>query len=240
MGEVKFRLLKAEEIDVRVNAIHPGDSPTISLLLYKDARCDMAILDETVGPFNWRKSYTRNNVNCILEIYDSEKKEWIAKEDAGSTKSNFEKDKTLASDSFKRAAVCWGIGRELYTAPSIHWKISWTAKTRLEDNYCGDKFVVTEIDYFDNREIKSVTILDKDSDVEVKYNADGKMKFIKAPQKPEPKPEPEEEVETPKVIRTKEKAEEEPKADTPANPAEEPRLPADTAEVVDDLPFARK
>ena len=156
------------------------------------------------------------------------------------TKSNFEKDKTLASDSFKRAAVCWGIGRELYTAPSIHWKISWTAKTRLEDNYCGDKFVVTEIEYFDNREIKSVTILDKDSNVEVKYNSDGKMKFIKAPQKPEPKPEPEEEAEAPKVIRTKEKAKEEPKADTPAKPAEETRLPADTAEVVDDLPFARK
>ena len=230
MENVKFRLLKAAEIDIRVNSFHSGDKPSISLLLYKDARCDMAILDETVGPYNWRKSYSRNNINCMLEIYDPEKKEWIGKEDAGSTRGDYEKDKTLASDSFKRAAVCWGIGRELYTAPKIYWLAEWTIKCYPDRNYCGDSFVVTQIEYDDNREIKSISILDKDSDIEVKYNADGRCKFVKAPKKPEP----EKMTEAPKVIRTKEDKKEE----KPAEPAEK-KSTAD-AEVVDDLPFAKK
>ncbi len=77
----------------------------------------MDILDETVGVYNWKREHTRDNANCIVSIYDQEKKEWISKEDTG-TESNTEKEKGLASDSFKRACVNLGIGRELYTAPS--------------------------------------------------------------------------------------------------------------------------
>jgi len=113
--ELTFRTLRADEIDCRVNQI---ESNYCTLLLYKDARCDMNILDETVGAMNWKRSHLRENANCVVSIYDTDKKEWVSKEDTG-TESNTEQEKGLASDSFKRACVNWGIGRELYTTPSI-------------------------------------------------------------------------------------------------------------------------
>lgn len=110
-----FRDLRSDEIDVRIAQVGEG---WLSLLLYKDARVDMDILDETVGPMKWKREHTRENANCIVSIWDDEKQQWISKEDTG-TESNTEKEKGLASDSFKRACVNWGIGRELYTSPSI-------------------------------------------------------------------------------------------------------------------------
>lgn len=72
--ELKFRDLAASEIDVRVaQAKQTG----VLLLLYKDARCDQNILDETVGPMNWQRHHTRDNANCIVSIYDPEKQMWI-------------------------------------------------------------------------------------------------------------------------------------------------------------------
>lgn len=112
---VSFRDLKSNEIDCRIAQIK---ETWLTLLLYKDARVDMNILDETVGNMNWQKEYTRDNANCIVKIWDSEKNQWISKEDTG-TESFSEKEKGLASDSFKRACFNWGIGRELYTAPFI-------------------------------------------------------------------------------------------------------------------------
>jgi len=113
-----FRDLKAEEIDVRVQSIKEKGAV---LLLYKDARCDMNILDETVGAYNWKREHTRDNKNCIVSIWDKEKEQWISKEDTGA-ESFTEKEKGLASDSFKRACFNWGIGRELYTSPFIYVK----------------------------------------------------------------------------------------------------------------------
>lgn len=112
---MKFRDLRADEIDVRVAQV---SEKGCSLLLYKDARCDMNILDETVGSENWQRHHSRDNANCTVSIWDAEKQQWISKEDTG-TESNTEKEKGLASDSFKRACFNWGIGRELYTAPFI-------------------------------------------------------------------------------------------------------------------------
>ena len=111
-----FRLLRADEIETRVSTC---TDKGITLLLYKDARADMNILDETVGAFGWKREHTRDNANCTVSIWDDIKKQWIAKEDTG-TESNTEKEKGLASDSFKRACFNWGIGRELYTAPFIY------------------------------------------------------------------------------------------------------------------------
>lgn len=110
-----FRDLRADEIDVRVSQINKNGC---ILLLYKDARCDMNILDETVGSMNWKREHTRDNANCIVSLWDDRKQQWISKEDTG-TESRTEKEKGLASDSFKRACFNWGIGRELYTAPFI-------------------------------------------------------------------------------------------------------------------------
>lgn len=113
-----FRDLKSDEIDVRIAQVGDG---WLSLLLYKDARVDMDILDETVGNMNWQRKHLRDNANCIIEIWDKEKGQWISKEDTG-TESFTEKEKGLASDSFKRAGFNWGIGRELYTSPAIFIK----------------------------------------------------------------------------------------------------------------------
>ena len=77
MGTPMFRDLKAEEIECRVaQATQKG----VSLLLYKDARCDQTILDETVGAMNWQRHHCRDNANCIVSIWDDEKKQWIEKE----------------------------------------------------------------------------------------------------------------------------------------------------------------
>lgn len=108
-----FRKLRADEIECRVGTI---SEKGLTLLLYKDARCDMNILDETVGALGWKREHTRDNANCVVSIYDKDKGEWVGKEDVGKA-SNTEADKGLASDSFKRSCVNWGIGRELYTAP---------------------------------------------------------------------------------------------------------------------------
>ena len=137
--ELKFRDLKASEIDARVQTV---TDKGCSLLLYKDARVDQDILDETVGAMNWQRKHSRDNANCTVEIWDTDKKMWIEKEDTG-TESNTEKEKGLASDSFKRACFNWGIGRELYTAPFI-----WISKENINfgaDGKIRDKFYVQEI-----------------------------------------------------------------------------------------------
>ena len=152
-----FRKLRADEIDVRVAKVNKFN---ISLLLYKDARADMNILDETVGVMYWKRQHTRENANCIVSIYNETIKEWISKEDTG-TESYTEAEKGLASDSFKRACVNWGIGRELYTSPFI-----WIGNTSyLNGTKVYEKFSVKEIEYFENRIIKLVIQDSKDKEV---------------------------------------------------------------------------
>lgn len=154
-----FRKLKASEIDCRVSICR---NDGLSLLLYKDARVDMRILDETVGPMNWQKKYSRENANCTVSLWDAEKEQWISKEDTG-TESFTEAEKGLASDSFKRACFNWGIGRELYTAPFI-W-IPASACTIKEGRNgkpaCYDRFKVTEIDYDESGNINLLEIINE-------------------------------------------------------------------------------
>ncbi len=153
---MEFRTLRADEIDCRIATINQKG---LSLLLYKDARVDQNILDETVGCMNWQRSHTRDNANCIVSIWDETKKQWIAKEDTG-TESYTEKEKGLASDSFKRACFNWGIGRELYSAPFI-WITNEKANIVQGGNgkfQCYDKFVVEQILYDDERNIVALSI----------------------------------------------------------------------------------
>ena len=150
-----FRDLRADEIECRVaQATEKG----VSLLLYKDARCDQNILDETVGAMNWMRSHTRDNANCIVSIWDEKKQQWISKEDTG-TESNTEAAKGLASDSFKRSCFNWGIGRELYTAPFIWVKAQdLTALTPNKDRWkCYDTFEVQKI-VIENKKIVAIAI----------------------------------------------------------------------------------
>lgn len=157
---MEFRTLKEREIDCRVNQIRAdGNNPGLSLLLYKDARCDMSILDETVGAMNWQRKHERDNANCIVSIWDTVKEQWVSKEDTG-TESASEPQKGIASDSFKRACVNWGIGRELYTAPFI-WISADKCKITEGRNgkpACYDGFYVEKISYNENREINGLAI----------------------------------------------------------------------------------
>ena len=152
---MKFRKLKAEEIECRVSTVKQTG---LSLLLYKDARCDMNILDESVGAMDWKREHTRENANCIVSLWDEKKKQWIGKEDTG-TESYTEKEKGLASDSFKRACFNWGIGRELYTAPFI-WVKSENTKIVTKGNgfTCYERFNVDFISYDNNGHINGISI----------------------------------------------------------------------------------
>ncbi len=138
--ELKFRPLRADEIEVRIARIVSGGKG-VQLLFYKDARVDQNMLDETVGPMNWQRAHSRDNANCIVSIWDEDKKTWVSKEDTG-TESNTEAAKGLASDSFKRACFNWGIGRELYTAPDTY---IWGDGARIKDGKCYDRFKVSEL-----------------------------------------------------------------------------------------------
>lgn len=108
--------LAAHEIEFRIQSVNAYGKATI--LAYKDARADMARLDDAVSPLGWKREHVNGNKNCIVSIYDGLNKQWVSKEDTG-TESNTEKEKGLASDSFKRACFNWGIGRELYDYPLI-------------------------------------------------------------------------------------------------------------------------
>lgn len=167
---MEFRTLHADEIELRVGM---ANGKGFSLLLYKDSRCDMQLLDETVGSMNWKREHSRDNANCIVSIWDAEKKEWVGKEDTG-TESQTEREKGLASDSFKRACVNWGIGRELYTAPFIWVKGHVEPDQRARSGYKADqKYVgglkVSAIEYADNRRITKLLIEDEDGSIAYSY-----------------------------------------------------------------------
>lgn len=166
--KLEFRKLRADEIECRVGTIKENG---LSLLLYKDARCDMNLLDEVVGPMNWKREHTRDNANCIVSIYDEDKKEWVSKEDTGS-ESNTEAQKGLASDSFKRACFNWGIGRELYSAPFIWVPGDKVNITSFGGKFrCNVKFKVEKITYDNAGEIDGLAISD----------GKGKVVFLQSP-----------------------------------------------------------
>lgn len=156
--EKEIRLLHADEIECRISTINEKG---VSLLLFKDARVDQKILDETFTPFGWRRSHQSidGNLYCTVEVWDEEKKQWIGKQDVG-TMSYSQKEKGQASDSFKRACFNWGIGRELYTAPFIWIPAGKINIQKQNDKYTvSEYFSVREITYSEQREISSLVII---------------------------------------------------------------------------------
>lgn len=159
-----IRLLRADEIECRASM---ASEKGVSLLLYKDARVDQRILDETFGLFGWKRSHQciDGNLYCTVEVYNKETGEWISKQDVGTNgyteKEKTQASKTQASDSFKRACFNWGIGRELYTAPFI-WIPAEKADIRKKGDkfYCNSRFSVNSIQYNGGREIVGLSIVD--------------------------------------------------------------------------------
>lgn len=151
-----MRTLYSNEIECRIGT---QTSSGVSLLLYKDARVDMRILDEEYGALNWQRRHevVNGNLFCTIEVWDKDKNTWVAKQDVG-TESFAEKEKGEASDAFKRAGFNWGVGRELYSAPFIWVNISadeFDNKGRVKT-----RFFCKEIGYNENREINHLVITD--------------------------------------------------------------------------------
>lgn len=132
----EIRLLSKEDIEVRVAQTLAGNNKVrVNLLLYKNARVDMKIMDELFTPMGWKRTHKLigDRLYCCVEVYNPETKEWICKEDVG-VESNTEAEKGQASDSFKRACVNWGIGRELYTAPKITIELNENEYTKDQNS----------------------------------------------------------------------------------------------------------
>lgn len=166
---MEFRTLKANEIDCRIQSLNEKNgSVGAVVLLYKDARVDMRLLDEVVGAMNWKREHTiiGDRLYCTVSIYNEHTGEWVGKSDVG-TESNTEKEKGQASDSFKRACFNWGIGRELYSAPFTYINLQsgewYKGKDGRPKSYA--KFTVKEIEYDENRNINKLTIVDSKGSV---------------------------------------------------------------------------
>jgi hypothetical protein len=160
---MNFRDLTADDIECRVQQVKEKG---LVLLLYKNARVDMNILDETVGAANWQREHyeCKGNLFCRVGIKDFKTDQWVWKSDCG-VESNTEAEKGEASDSFKRACFNWGIGRELYTSPFI-WipadkcDIKDTGKKDKNGKpifACYDKFAVEKI-IIENKRITALAI----------------------------------------------------------------------------------
>ena len=171
---LKFRKLRADEIQVR-----PTDTKrkgSCLLLLYQDARCAMNILDETVGSFGWQKQYQNINGNIYCGIGIKNEDEWVWKWDNGSFTAKEEdmQSKADASDATKRAAVCWGIGRELYSTPKL--KIA-CPDTYYYNDKMNMSFTVSKIEWDDNDNLKELVVVDKFNHIVYDYKKGGTNLF---------------------------------------------------------------
>ena len=181
---IRFRPLKAEEVEVRVGTC---SDKGCSLLLYKDARVDMALLDEVVGPENWTCAYESvdGKLFCTVGIrcnHDGTDHDWVYKQDTG-TPSNMEAQKGEASDAFKRACFKWGLGRELYTAPFI-WVPADKCNVKPGRNgkmQCYDKFAVTEMEVEDGAIVKLTVVNQSRNGLVVYGNAPKPKKAAELP-----------------------------------------------------------
>lgn len=158
-----FPNLTEKDIEIRVQSVKKTENGIGAiLLLYKDARVDMKLLDETVGAYNWQRSHSvvNGNLFCSVSIKNTDG-QWVTKEDVG-TESNTEREKGQASDAFKRACFNWGIGRELYTAPFIWVSLdkseTYESKGKTTTNA---KFYVSKVVVSDDKRITDLVIVDK-------------------------------------------------------------------------------
>lgn len=154
-----FRLLTEDEIECRVSDIDKSGK-YLRLLLYKTARTDALILDETVGANCWCNDYKEINgkMYCGIAIKDEKTSEWVWKWNVG-TESNMEAEKGQASDAMKRAGFVWGIGTELYSAPEIKIPNDKCNIREVNGKFrCYDKFYVEKIAYNDKEEISGISI----------------------------------------------------------------------------------
>lgn len=157
-----FRHLKPNEIECRVSEI-AKDGSYLKLLLYKTARTDAQMLDETVSPEHWQNDFKIIDGNLYGGIGIDFGNGYIWRWDCG-TESNVEKEKGEASDAFKRAGFKWGIGAELYSSPKIVINKQYANIKEYSGKYrCYDAFSVAHIEYDDDGKISALQITNDSS-----------------------------------------------------------------------------
>jgi len=179
--QFEIPLLTAQDVECRVQSISKNKAGRVGavLLIYKDARVDMRILDQVFGPSNWQRTHEviNGNLFCNIDIWDETKKTWVRKQDVG-VESYTEKEKGQASDAFKRAGFNVGIGRELYTAPFIYveladseYYVERQGQKEIYRCFPSTRFSVGHIGYNDRREISELVIVDRNGNVRFDMNA---------------------------------------------------------------------
>lgn len=155
----KFRTLTEDEIECRVAEV-AKDGKWLTLLLYKTARTDAALLDEVYGPDNWANDFKSVDGKLYGGIgVDTGGGRWIWRWDCG-TESNMEAEKGQASDAFKRAGFKLGLGAELYTAPRIKVGADKCNIREYGGKFrCYDTFEVEKIAYDNRGNISGLAIL---------------------------------------------------------------------------------
>ncbi len=105
MEQKIIRDLTEKEIECKIATIKEKG---LSLLLYKTARTDMAILDETFGAMNWQCEYKeiKGNMYCGISVFDEIKNQWITKWDCGIESEYGDKEKGEASDALTNITIC--------------------------------------------------------------------------------------------------------------------------------------
>lgn len=189
---MEFRTLQPDEVELRVGM---ANDKGFSLLLFKNARIDMQLLDETVGCMNWQRSHevVDGRLCCTVSIYDAGKQCWVSKQDVG-TESQTEKDKGQFSDSFKRACFNVGIGRELYSSPFVWISGHVEPDARARSGYkASPKYVnglnVSAIEYTEKRTIKKLVIEDADGEIAYSFGVNrSKAEKKKTPKNEKPVP----------------------------------------------------
>lgn len=152
-----MRALAASDVECRIGQVSE-QGKGVTLLLYKDARVDMRMLDEEFGPEGWQCRYSEHKGTLFCAIGVLVDGRWVWKEDAG-TPSNMEAQKGEASDAFKRAGFRWGIGRELYTAPRIFVPADRCRVFQDKGRWkCFDKFEVTSM-HVEDGHIDQLTVV---------------------------------------------------------------------------------
>lgn len=178
-------LLTANDVECRVQSV--TDKGMAILLLYKDARVDMKVLDQVFGTMNWQRKHdvVNGNLFCTVSVWDKEKEQWISKQDVG-TESQTEAEKGQASDSFKRACFNLGIGRELYNSPFICVQLdsSEISKNKAGKNTTYTKFKVKSMSYDKDKEVFTDLVI-VDSKGKERYSL-GKKQVEKPVETPTP------------------------------------------------------
>lgn len=170
-----MRKLTSKEIEVKVKQVSEKGAV---LLLYKTARVDMSILDETYGAMNWQSDYkvVKDNLYCGIGVRNNDTNEWVWKWDCGIESREDEEGnqkKGEASDAFKRAGFKWGIGVELYSSPFTFARVETVqsnGKWYLKDKF--QKFEVQGI-WYDKDEVGALVIQDNKGNIVFQWKKPG-------------------------------------------------------------------